>query len=108
MIPTPRGRWNWQPPFRPIRTSFARRDTDAPAQWVSVDWDEVSLVLWQSPLPAVGAADSAGAALQNVVDRGGQVIFFPPDSPTDDSFAALAVDRLAIGRPAVPGRQLGQ
>ncbi len=63
--------------------------TIAPAQWVSVDWDEVSLVLWQSPLPAVGAADSAGAALQSVVDRGGQVIFFPPDSPTGDSFAAL-------------------
>jgi hypothetical protein len=39
--------------------------------------DDVSLLLWQAPLPEAAAAD----AVSRVVARGGQVIFLPPESP---------------------------
>lgn len=71
----------------------------APPQWVAVDWDEVSLVLWQAALPEVGESDSAGGALQTLVNRGGQVIFFPPEMPTADSFAGLSWTDWQTGDP---------
>lgn len=40
----------------------------------AAEWDKVSLVLWQSGLPAGNTA----ALLQSFVDQGGQVVFFPP------------------------------
>lgn len=43
-------------------------------QLATAEWDAVSLVLWQAPLPA---GDTA-AMLQKFVERGGQIIFFPP------------------------------
>jgi hypothetical protein len=43
-------------------------------QLAAVDWGQVSLVLWQAPLPDAQAA----GAIQAYVDRGGSVIFFPP------------------------------
>ncbi len=63
--------------------------TVTPDQLVGVDWNEISLVLWQSPLPSVGAPDSIGAQLQAYLDRGGQVVFFPPPNPTAESFAGM-------------------
>ncbi len=60
-----------------------------PEQLVGVNWDEISLVLWQSPLPRVDPPESAGAALQSYLDRGGQLLFFPPPTPSDVSFAGL-------------------
>ena len=56
-----------------------------PDQVVSVEWNDVSLVLWQAPLPA---PENAGP-LQSFIERGGQVVFFPPATPTDDSFAGV-------------------
>ncbi len=50
-----------------------------------VEWDKTSLLLWQAPLPD---ADSA-KMVQAFVDRGGQVIFFPPKSPSGDEFAGV-------------------
>ncbi len=60
-----------------------------PEQLVGLDWDDVSLVLWQSALPPGKSPDSPGGQLQAFLDRGGQVIFFPPSTPNDDSFAGL-------------------
>jgi hypothetical protein len=40
-------------------------------------WDQLSLVLWQTALPTGTAAE----LLEAFVDRGGQVIFFPPREP---------------------------
>ncbi len=42
-----------------------------------VEWDTVSLLMWQAPLPEGDAAERVRA----FVDRGGQVLFFPPRSP---------------------------
>jgi hypothetical protein len=43
-------------------------------QLAATEWDKVSLVLWQSPLPSGETAEQ----LQAFVDRGGQIVFFPP------------------------------
>jgi Aerotolerance regulator N-terminal len=42
-------------------------------QLAAVDWDSVSLLLWQAPLPDA----QAGKQVQAFVDRGGSAIFFP-------------------------------
>jgi hypothetical protein len=46
-------------------------------QFAAVDWDNVSLVLWQAPLPDV----EAGKQIQLYIERGGSVIFFPARVP---------------------------
>jgi hypothetical protein len=55
-------------------------------QLPTVEWDAVSLVLWQAPLPDGAAA----AALQAFVDRGGQVVFFPAAGTSTGSFAGVS------------------
>ncbi len=55
-------------------------------QLPTVAWDQVSLVLWQAPLPEGAAAD----AVQAFVDRGGQVVFFPTQGITSTSFAGAS------------------
>ncbi len=45
-------------------------------QLAAVEWESVSLLLWQAPLPEGDAA----ALVKTFVDRGGRVIFFPPRS----------------------------
>jgi hypothetical protein len=40
-------------------------------------WDELALVLWPAPLPTGTAAE----LLEAFVQRGGQVVFFPPPEP---------------------------
>ncbi|MFO0917225.1 MAG: hypothetical protein U0872_02800 [Planctomycetaceae bacterium] len=51
----------------------------SPEQLAAVDWSRFALVLWQAPLPEQAAADSIRAFL----DRGGQVIFFAPQEPSE-------------------------
>jgi hypothetical protein len=51
-------------------------------QLPTVDWDKVALLMWQAPLPDADAARS----VQSFVDRGGQVVFFPPRAPGNDEF----------------------
>ena len=46
----------------------------SPEQLASTEWDKVSLVLWQAPLPGGNTAE----LLDSFVDHGGQVVFFPP------------------------------
>jgi hypothetical protein len=42
-----------------------------------MEWEKVALVLWQVPLPQGDTAQ----LIQSFVDRGGQVIFLPPETP---------------------------
>ncbi len=49
-------------------------------QLATVDWDQTALLIWQASLPTGPAA----ASVQAFVDRGGQVIFFPPANPGDE------------------------
>jgi hypothetical protein len=49
-------------------------------QLTSVEWDQIALVLWQAPLPTGTAAE----LLQSFVDRGGELMLFPPDIPGSD------------------------
>lgn len=58
-------------------------ETISPRQAATIDWNQAALILWQSALPAGETA----AQLKSLVDRGGQVIFFPPQQPgTDKAF----------------------
>ena len=52
-------------------------------QLPTVEWDNVSLLLWQAPLPDGDAA----ASVQAFVDRGGRVIFFPPQAVSSAEFS---------------------
>ena len=47
--------------------------------------DEVALLLWQAPIPEGEMA----ALVERFVDRGGDVVFLPPESPTAASFAGI-------------------
>jgi hypothetical protein len=57
----------------------------SPDQLSTVEWEQISLLLWQAPLPMGDAAKLVDA----FVDRGGQVVFFPPDTPTADAWRGL-------------------
>lgn len=61
-------------------------ETIGPDQVGGVDWKDVALLLWQSSLPQGEAA----TAIKSFLDRGGQVIFFPPASPGSEEFAGVA------------------
>ncbi|HVA45664.1 MAG TPA: BatA domain-containing protein [Pirellulales bacterium] len=66
-----------------------------------IDWSKAALVLWQAPLPAGEPARQLAA----LVDRGGQVIFFPPRQVTDDSaFGLYWKSWTAVGDDAVIDR----
>ena len=47
--------------------------------------DEVALLLWQAPIPEGDLAK----LVERFVDRGGEVVFLPPESPTAASFAGI-------------------
>ncbi|WP_254053820.1 BatA domain-containing protein [Singulisphaera sp. GP187] len=51
-------------------------------QLTSVEWETVSLLLWQSPLPEGETAD----LVRSFVERGGRVFFFPPRVPGGAEF----------------------
>ncbi|MFO1045181.1 MAG: BatA domain-containing protein [Planctomycetaceae bacterium] len=46
-------------------------------QLSTLEWDDVSLILWQGSLPTGAIADQ----LRKFVDRGGEVVFMPPRQP---------------------------
>lgn len=56
-----------------------------PEDLIGADWEATSLLLWQAPLPAA----AVGREVERFVARGGRVIFFPPEVPTDDEFAGV-------------------
>jgi hypothetical protein len=55
------------------------------AQLAGVEWEKVGLVLWQAPLPEGEAA----GLVQAFIERGGQVIFFPPRVPGSAEFLGV-------------------
>ena len=65
----------------------------AAEQLAAVDWEQVALLLWQAPLPEGDAAK----LVQAFVDRGGQVIFFPPRSPGSGEFLGVRWTTGSIG-----------
>ena len=70
----------------PPETSFVcTADVIGIDQLPTVDWDQVSLVLWQAQLPLGNEAD----LLQSFVERGGQVVFLPPRNPSSDEFSGI-------------------
>jgi hypothetical protein len=57
----------------------------AAGQLAVVDWDTVSLILWQSPLPDVEAARQ----IQMFIERGGSALFFPARVPGNGEFLGV-------------------
>ena len=62
------------PPDKLLRSAV---ETVTAESLAAMPLDDVSLLLWQAPLPEADAAD----AVSRYVARGGQVIFLPPESP---------------------------
>lgn len=56
------------------------------AQLATVEWEKIALVLWQDALPA----DDTAELVQAFVDRGGQIMFFPPRDPDRQAFAGMS------------------
>ena len=69
----------------PGKDETAIVDVAAPGSLATAGWDEAAVLLWQSPLPEGRDRD----IVQAHVDRGGQVVFFPPDVPTATAFAGV-------------------
>jgi hypothetical protein len=51
----------------------------------AVEWEKVALLLWQAPLPD---ADTA-KRIAGFIERGGQVLFFPPRNPGPAGFQGI-------------------
>lgn len=62
------------PPEASIR---CEAEVIGPEQMSTLEWDQISLVMWQASLPTGAEAE----LLQNFVDRGGQAVFLPPRDP---------------------------
>lgn len=58
----------------------------SPAQVLDSDLDQVGLLLWQATLPETETA----LLLQSFANRGGHVMFFPPDEESETQFAGLS------------------
>jgi hypothetical protein len=51
-------------------------------QLAGVEWEKVSLLMWQAPLPEGDTAK----LVRSFVERGGQAVFLPPRTPTGSEF----------------------
>ena len=54
-------------------------------QLSTLEWDDVSLILWQGALPTGAIADQ----LRKFVDRGGEVVFMPPRQPGSEELFGI-------------------
>lgn len=59
-----------------------------PEELVSQDLNNVSLIAWHVAIP--GEDEGLNAVLKAFVQRGGQLIFFPPKSPTTAKFSGVS------------------
>lgn len=73
-------------------------DLIAPDKWSTIDWDNVALVVWHAPLPE---GDAAAATLA-FVNRGGQLLFLPPTTPSDAAFQGTRWRKWVDAPEAVP------
>ena len=69
----------------PDKLLTAAVDIVAAEDAVGMGLDEVALLLWQAPIPEGEMA----ALVERFVDRGGDVVFLPPESPTAAAFAGI-------------------
>jgi hypothetical protein len=69
----------------------------ASSQAPAVDWNEVSLLLWQAPIPNGDVARQIRA----LVDRGGSVVFFPTRVPGKDELFGVRYTTWTDGKPEV-------
>ena len=69
----------------PDPTVAASAEVFAPDGLGPVEWESLSLVIWQAPLPEGAAAKSVKA----FVDRGGVVLFLPPKTPGAAEFLGV-------------------
>ncbi len=63
----------------------ASAEVFAPDALGPVEWEALSLVIWQAPLPEGAAAKSVAA----FVDRGGVILFVPPKAPGAAEFLGV-------------------
>jgi hypothetical protein len=63
-----------------------------------VEWDKISLVLWEAPLPEGEAA----MLLRTFVERGGQVVFFPPHAPGSADFLGVRWETWTESQEEIP------
>ena len=69
----------------PDKLLTAAVDIVAAEDALGMGLDEVALLLWQAPIPEGDLA----TLVEKFVDRGGEVVFLPPESPTAASFAGI-------------------
>jgi hypothetical protein len=67
-------------------------------QLTGVGWDDLSLILWQAPIPEGESANLVKA----FVERGGRVIFFPSRVPTGSEFIGVRWKDWVEVAPGVP------
>ena len=67
-------------------------------QLATVEWDQVSLVLWQASLPTGTAAD----LIKSFVDRGGQAVFLPPRNPGSEELFGMRWKAWVTGNELFP------
>ncbi len=70
------------PPEKDLKAAVEVVEAEA---FATAALDETAAVLWQGPLPTGKTAESVEA----FVGRGGQVVFFPPETPTETVFAGF-------------------
>ena len=69
----------------PDKLLTAAVDLVAAEDAMGIGLDEVALLLWQAPIPEGEMA----ALVERFVDRGGDVVFLPPEAPTAAAFAGI-------------------
>lgn len=81
--------------------------TIEPSQMAIAVWDEVVFVVWHGPLPQ----GDEGTLLERFIERGGQVLFLPPEVPTPQRFLGLQwstwIEADGTGDPEATGLRIG-
>ncbi len=67
-------------------------------QLASIEWDQISLVLWQAALPTGATAD----LVRSFVDRGGQAVFLPPRNPGSEELFGMHWQTWVTGNEPFP------
>ena len=70
----------------------------AAGQVPSVDWDNISLLLWQAPIPSGDIARQ----IRVFIERGGSAVFFPTRVPANDDLFGVRYTSWSEGKPDVP------
>ncbi len=76
----------------------SQADVVTQEQLSAVEWDRISLVLWQASLPT--GADAG--LLQSFVERGGQVVFLPPRNPGSDEIFGMRWNHWSTSNDPIP------